>query len=106
MLPATGTDVRLRAELADGRQVEGESLIASVRGRIRRLRLVPAEAPALPEAQRAIAAAELVVIGPGSLYTSLIPVLLARGISEETTRSRACVVLVMNLMTSRARPTA
>ncbi len=99
VLPATGAYVRLRAELADGRQVEGESLIASARGRIRRLRLVPDEAPALPEAQRAIAAAELVVIGPGSLYTSLIPVLLARGISEEITRSRARVVLVMNLMT-------
>ena len=99
VLPATGADVRLRAELADGRQVDGESLIAAARGRIRRLRLVPDEAPALPEAQRAIAAADLVVIGPGSLYTSLIPVLLARGITEEITRSRARVVLVMNLMT-------
>lgn len=99
VLPATGADVRLRAELADGSHVEGESRIAPARGRIRRVRLVPEDVPALPEAQRAIAGAELVVIGPGSLYTSLIPVLLVRGIAEAIVRSRAHVVLVMNLMT-------
>jgi uncharacterized cofD-like protein len=99
VLPATTADVRLRAELADGSHVEGESRIAAVRGRVQRIRLVPDDAPALPEAQRAIAAAELVVIGPGSLYTSLIPVLLVRGIAEEIARSGARVVFVMNLMT-------
>jgi uncharacterized cofD-like protein len=99
VLPATGADVRLVAELADGSLVEGESRIAAARGRIRRVRLVPDEAPVLPEAHCAIADAELVVLGPGSLYTSLIPVLLVRGIAEEITRSGARVVLVMNLMT-------
>jgi uncharacterized cofD-like protein len=61
--------------------------------------LVPADAAALPEAVRAIAAADLIVIGPGSLYTSIIPVLLVRGIAEEISRSGARVVFVMNLMT-------
>ena len=99
VLPATAADVRLLAELADGSHVEGESHIAAARGRIGRVRLVPEDAVALPEAKRAIAGAELVVLGPGSLYTSLIPVLLVRGIAEEIARSGARVVLVMNLMT-------
>ena len=99
VLPATTTDVRLLAEMADGRQIEGESRIAAARGRVRRIRLVPDPAPALPEVLAAIADAELVVIGPGSLYTSLLPVLLVQGIAEEIARSGARVVLVMNLMT-------
>ncbi|SRR6266545_826391 len=99
VLPATGANVCLLAELADGSHVEGESRIAAARGRVWRVRLVPDEARALPEAERAIAGAELVVIGPGSLYTSLIPVLLVRGIAEAIARSGARVVLVMNLMT-------
>jgi len=99
VLPATSADVRLQAELTDGSQIEGESRIAAARGRIRRVRMIPARASALPEARSAIADAELVVIGPGSLYTSLIPVLLVRGIAQEIARSHARVVLVMNLMT-------
>jgi uncharacterized cofD-like protein len=99
VLPATGADVHLLAELANGSRVEGEARIAAAGGRIRRVRLLPTGAAALPEAQRAIAGADLVVIGPGSLYTSLIPVLLVRGIVEAIARSDARVVLVMNLMT-------
>lgn len=99
VLPATGTDVRLLAELADGGRIEGESRISGARGRIERVRLVPEDAAALPEALRAIAAADLVVIGPGSLYTTLIPVLLVRGIAQEIAHSGARIVLVMNLMT-------
>jgi uncharacterized cofD-like protein len=85
--------------MADGRHVEGESRISGAGGRVRHLRLVPGPPPTLPEARAAIADAELVVIGPGSLYTSLIPVLLVDGIVEEIVRSGARVVLVMNLMT-------
>jgi uncharacterized cofD-like protein len=101
VVPATGADVRLVAELADGSQVEGESRIAAgAAGRpIRRVRLVPGGATALPEARAAIADADVVVIGPGSLYTSLIPVLLVRGLVKEIERSGARVILVMNLMT-------
>ena len=99
VLPATLDDVRLVAEFADGSRTEGESRIASARRPIRQVRLEPEGAAALPEAREAIAAADLVVIGPGSLYTSLIPVLLVRELAAAIARSRVRVVLVMNLMT-------
>jgi len=99
VLPSSLDDVRLVAEFSDGSRAEGESRIASARRLIRRVRLVPETAHALPQALRAIMAADLVVIGPGSLYTSLIPVLLLRDLSDAITRARARVALVMNLMT-------
>jgi uncharacterized cofD-like protein len=98
VLPATLEDVRLVAEFDDESSVEGESRISIVRRPIRRVYLRPGGAPALPEARRAIAAADLVFLGPGSLYTSTIPVLLVEGIAEAIATSRARVVLVMNLM--------
>ena len=98
-LPSTLDDVTLVAHFADGISVEGESRIAAVRRPIRRVALRPAGARALPQAREAIARADLIVIGPGSLYTSLIPVLLVRELAEAVARSRARVVLVMNLMT-------
>ena len=66
---------------------------------MRRLRLEPSDAAALPEAVDALERADLIVIGPGSLYSSLVAVLLVRGLPEAIARSRARVVLVMNLMT-------
>ena len=99
VFPATLEDVRLLAEFSDGSWAEGESQIASARRRIRQVRLAPEDARALPQARAAIAAADVIVIGPGSLYTSLIPVLLVRELAEAIARSRARVVLVMNLMT-------
>lgn len=99
VFPATLDDIRLIAEFTDGSRAEGESQIASARRLIRQVRLEPEGAGALPEAQEAIEAADLIVIGPGSLYTSLIPVLLVRDLAEAIARSGARVVLVMNLMT-------
>jgi uncharacterized cofD-like protein len=99
VFPATLDDVRLIAEFTDGSSAEGESQIALARRLIRRVRLEPEGAEALPEAQEAISAADLIVIGPGSLYTSLIPVLLVRDLADAIARSSARVVLVMNLMT-------
>lgn len=99
VLVATSEDVRLVAEYEDGTQVVGESKIASARRRIRRVRLEPESAAASPEALEALAAADLIVLGPGSLYTSLIPVLLAKGIATAIAASRARVVFVMNVMT-------
>jgi len=99
VLPATGQNVTLHAELSDGTVIEGESRIASARSPIRRVRLHPADAVALPEAIDALERAHLIVIGPGSLYSSLVAALLPRGIAEAITRSRARVVQVMNLMT-------
>lgn len=99
VLPSTGRSVVLSAELSDGTVIEGESRIASARSPVRRLRLEPRHATALPEAVDALERAHLIVIGPGSLYTSLVAVLLVRGLPEAIARSRARVVLVMNLMT-------
>ncbi|PYQ55277.1 MAG: hypothetical protein DMF78_02580 [Acidobacteria bacterium] len=99
VLPATSHAVELVAEFDDGTCVEGESRIAAVRRRIRRVRLQPEPAPALPQALEAIGTADTVVIGPGSLYTSLVPVLMVQGMSDAIVRSGARVVLVMNLMT-------
>jgi uncharacterized cofD-like protein len=99
VFPSSLDDVRLCAEFVDGSSVEGESKIAQFRRPIRRVRLEPPDARAVPQALSAIETADLIVIGPGSLYTSLIPVLLVRGIAEAITQSRARVVLVANLMT-------
>ena len=98
VLPATATDVQLLAEYTDGGWCRGESHIAVPRRRIQRVALLPAGARALPQALEAVAASDLVTIGPGSLYTSLIPVLLAEGMTQAIAASGARVVLVMNLM--------
>jgi uncharacterized cofD-like protein len=99
VLPATADNVTLHAELSDGTVIEGESHIASARSPIRKVRLHPVDAVALPEAVDALERAHLIVLGPGSLYSSLVAALLPRGIAEAITRSRARVVHVMNLMT-------
>jgi uncharacterized cofD-like protein len=99
VLPTTLEPVTLRAEFTEGSGVEGESRIAADRRLIHQLILQPHEAAILPEAREAIEGADLVVIGPGSLYTSLIATLLLDDLAETISRSRAFVVLVMNLMT-------
>ena len=99
VVPCTTAPVRLAAEFDDGRVVEGESEIPMVRRRIRRLSLRPEAIPAHPAAREAIAAADLVVLGPGSLYTSLLPVLLVRDLRRALAGSEARIALVMNLMT-------
>lgn len=99
VLPATSDDVNLMAEFFDGSCVVGESRITAARRPIRRVYLAPAEARALPQAVAAISASDLVIVGPGSLYTSLIPTLLVHDIARTIAQSKAQVVLVMNLMT-------
>jgi uncharacterized cofD-like protein len=99
VLPSTTEDVRLRAELADGSWIEGESQISSVPRTIRSVFLEPQHPRPFSQAVAAALQADLVVIGPGSLYTSLIPVLLVREIADAIRRSGARVVLVMNLTT-------
>lgn len=98
VLPATADGVELQAEFMDGSTRIGESSIAAAGRRIRRVFLVPEAIRALPQALEAIAESDLVVIGPGSLYTSLIPVLLVKGIASAIADSGARVVQVMNLM--------
>ncbi len=99
VLPATAAAVGLVAEFDDGSHIEGESRIAAIRRPIRSVRLQPCDVAPVPQAVAAVEAADCVVIGPGSLYTSLIPILLVGSLTEAIARSRARVVLVMNLMT-------
>lgn len=99
VLPATGHNVVLVAELADGRVVEGESVITAARGRIRRVYLRPPDVFPLPEVLEAIADADLVLLGPGSLYTSVIPNLLVHGVVEALRESQATCVYICNVMT-------
>lgn len=99
VLPATLSDVRLWAELADGRRIEGESHITEAEGQICRIGCLPAAPPALPAALQAIEEAELIVIGPGSLYTSVIPNLLVPEICEAIARVQVPRIYVCNIMT-------
>ena len=97
--PATVADVRLAAELNDGSAVQGETKIGKVGKEIKRLFLEPADCHPLPEALSAIMSADVITLGPGSLYTSLLPPLLVHGVHEAIATSGALKVFVCNLMT-------
>jgi uncharacterized cofD-like protein len=99
--PATMTSVELEAAFEDGSLVRGETRITASKGKgkIRELVLVPPDVEPLPQTLEAIANADLITIGPGSLFTSLIPNLLVRGIPQAITDSPAIKVFVCNLMT-------
>src|SRR6202142_638803 len=97
--PATMSSVELEALLEDGTRVRGETKITASKGKIRELVLVPHDVEPLPQTLEAIANADLITIGPGSLFTSLIPNLLVRGIPQAIRESSAVKVFVCNLMT-------
>ena len=99
VLPSTLANVALEAKLADGSTVLGETAISRARSPIRSLALVPAQCSPLTEALEAIAAADVIVLGPGSLYTSIMPNLLVPGITEAVLRANALKVYVCNIMT-------
>ena len=99
VLPATLDDMKLAAEFEDGRIIHGESNIPEVHGKIKRLFTEPEHCKALPEAITAIKEADLIILGPGSLYTSVIPNLLVDGIVEAITKSTAKKIYVCNIMT-------
>jgi uncharacterized cofD-like protein len=99
VLPATLSDVQLWAELADGRRIEGESNITEAKGTIVRIGCTPANPPALPKALKAIREADYIIIGPGSLYTSIIPNLLVPEITEAIAQLNVPRVYVCNIMT-------
>lgn len=99
VLPSTLEDVVLAAEFEGGAVVEGESTLSTCGAPIKRVFLKPRDPAALPEAVEAIAGAEAIVLGPGSLFTSVLPNLLVPGIAEAIRRSDALKVYVCNVMT-------
>lgn len=99
ILPVTLSDVRLRAFFEDGSFIEGESEIPKVRKKISRIEIIPPTASVFPRVLSAIESADIIVIGPGSLYTSLIPNLLFKDMVKTIKNSRAAKFYVCNIMT-------
>jgi len=99
IFPTTLEHVSLEAVMTDGKIVLGETRIAKSKKKIRRLSLRPRRVRPLPEVLDAINQADLILIGPGSLYTSILPNLLVSGVAEAIEKSSATRVLVANLMT-------
>jgi uncharacterized cofD-like protein len=99
VLPATLDDVVLHAQLEGGGQVSGESTITAAERLPRRVWLTPEQPHALPQAVEAVLQADMVVLGPGSLYTSVVPNLLIPAVRDALERTRAWVVYVCNVMT-------
>jgi uncharacterized cofD-like protein len=97
--PATNANVTLLAQMDDGTTVRGETKITASKRRIVKLHLEPAHADPLPETLEAIRSADLITIGPGSLFTSLVPNVLVSGIPEALGETRALRVFICNLMT-------
>jgi uncharacterized cofD-like protein len=105
IFPSTAANVRLSAVLDDGRVVHGETRIARSNRRVETLRLEPRGAKPLPETLEAIARADLITIGPGSLFTSLIPNLLVSGIPGAIRESKALKACFVNLMSQPGETT-
>lgn len=103
VLPVTTSNVHLEAEFDNGEKILGESKIFYAKKinncRIRQVRLIPENPPALPDSLKAIEEADLIVIGPGSLYTSIIPNFLVKGIGDAVAKAKAPKIFVMNIMT-------
>ena len=103
ILPVTNDSVQLEASFDNGTSVRGESKISAAKKeqncRIHHVRLLPEHAPALPAALEAIREAEVILLGPGSLYTSVIPNLLVDGVSEAIADSSALKIYICNIMT-------
>jgi uncharacterized cofD-like protein len=97
--PATTSSIELEALMEDGTRVRGETKITASKGRVRELFLVPPDVGPMPQTLEAIAHADMITIGPGSLFTSLIPNLLVRGIAQAIVDSPATKVYICNLMT-------
>jgi uncharacterized cofD-like protein len=99
VLPSTLDQVTLNAELADGSHVFGQSRISKVDAPIKSVFLTPAICKAVPEAVTAIEQADMILLGPGSLFTSVIPNLLVPDISAAVNQSHAVKCYICNIMT-------
>lgn len=105
IFPSTVSNVNLVATLADGKRVRGETKISRSRSPIQKLELTPRRVKPLPKAIEAIQEADLILMGPGSLFTSVIPNLLIPEISRAIARSKAPRVYIANLMTQPGETT-
>jgi len=105
IFPSTNSDVNLEAVMEDGSVVRGETRVSHSRSRIERVRLTPANCRPLPETLAAMAEADVITMGPGSLFTSLIPNLLVRGVAKQMAHSRAARIYICNLMTQPGETT-
>lgn len=101
VLPAANQSIVLRAIMTDGTMVEGESRIPKTNKQISRVFLEPENIEALPASLQAIRQADLIILGPGSLYTSVLPNLLVPQIAEEISRAKAKKVYICNVMTQQ-----
>ncbi|MEO6334150.1 MAG: uridine diphosphate-N-acetylglucosamine-binding protein YvcK [Pyrinomonadaceae bacterium] len=99
IFPATVSDVRIAARLTDGSIVQGETNISKTGGTIERLYLEPEDCKPHPEAIAAIDTADILTIGPGSLFTSILPPLLVNGVVDAIAASTATKIFICNLMT-------
>ncbi|PUA40442.1 hypothetical protein C8Z91_04075 [Paenibacillus elgii] len=99
VLPASDHSIVLRALMEDGSVVEGESSIPKARGVIRELSIEPKDVRALPEALEALREADAILVGPGSLYTSILPNLLVPEIAKTIIESNALKIFICNVMT-------
>ena len=99
VVPSTLRDIRLKAEMTDGSIINGESEIPKAHKRIRTMAMEPAEAPAAASAVQAILNSDILIFGPGSLYTSVIPNLLVKGIRDAVLKSEAVKIYICNVMT-------
>lgn len=103
--PATLEDVHLEAVLEDGARLMGESAISKSHSRIRRVALCPRDCRPIPAVLEAIRMADIITVGPGSLFTSLLPNLLVKGIAREIQNSKALKIFIGNLMTQPGETT-
>jgi uncharacterized cofD-like protein len=101
VIPSTVSNVHLVAEYTDGTKVEGEARIPKTHSRIKHLSLNPDDAKPTQEALDAVADADIIILGPGSLYTSIIPNLVIKGIPEAIVQSSAFKIYVCNVMTQQ-----
>jgi uncharacterized cofD-like protein len=99
VLPVSNQPMKLRAEMTDGSIVDGESNIPKANGRVKTLSCLEKDIVVLPEVLAAISEAELIVLGPGSLYTSIIPNLLVPKLAEAISEAKACKIYACNVMT-------
>ena len=101
VIPSTVHNVHLVAEYMDGRKTEGEAKIPNIIAPIKRLSLIPQDVMPRDDALTAIAQADIIVMGPGSLYTSILPNLIIKGMSEAIAASSAYKIYVCNVMTQK-----